>query len=405
MTNRLTPTPWINQLRQTSVPSELAVLALKTLGVQDEVLQEIYGVDVQVAVQTALEQGRDSAMPAELTDRHDCDPLGMVALRNLLATPSGTGIRHQRLQAAWEFTDKTYTLVWRNGEPSYEPLPEPRWHAQSSPERDQWSREVRQLFLHKGSNLELLLLLPLPCDHASAGRWHVLRSEAIESGQSGALRLLAGLSILGLSHHNNLNRTDFLPKLVTACAELFSEVGVSQSKGLDRPTDEQLGKQTADGTRGLLLFRQQTQGAPVARPFVVNFARAWQNHPNRITKWKLRDRTGDADEMADALLLPFTLASGVCLHLSLTARTSDEAVEHKVHLLGPDPWIEFLSQGHGEMRGKERFEPFRDVERPDAQLLHIDAPDPAKYTKDPEKYIKEQMKLAKVIRKTQKPKP
>lgn len=376
------------------------MLALKTFGITDALLQAIYQVDVSSALQAGLAQGRDSTMPARLTEQHDCEPVGMTALRQLVDTPSATVFLHQQLRAAWELTDKLLSLVSRDGRPYYEPDGELHWHATSCPDRDRWSEALRGLFLSKTSNLELLLLLPLPCDQTQAGTWHLLRSETMEEGQPGALRLLAGLSILGLSHRDNLTRTAFLPNLVTACADLFDEVGVCQSKGLDRPRDERLRLQTADGTQGLLLLRQLSQGASVARPFVLDFSLAWQKHLHRITAWTLRDRTGDADEVADALLQAFTHASGVCLHLSLKPRRT-EPIEHAVHLLGPASWINFLHQGHAEKRHDEVFEPYQGVDTLGTQLLCIDAPTPAKYTSDPQRYIREQKKLAEQRKKAQ----
>ena len=393
VTTPMPSTGWSQRLRQTSLPTELAVLALKTFGVSDAVLEEIYGVEVPATLQAGLAQGRDSTIPTRLADKHDCEPVGIATLRHLVNTPSTTVFHHRRLQAAWELTDKIHTLTWRDGKPWYEPSGERHWHVRSCPDRDRWSEDLRGLFLAKTSNLELLLLLPLPCEQTQAGTWHLLRSETMEDGQCGALRLLAGLSILGLSHRDNLTRTAFLSNLVTACADLFDEVGVCQSKGVDRPHDERLRLQAADGTQGLLLLRQLSQGASVAKPFVLDFSRAWQKHLHRITAWALRDRTGDADEMADALLQPFTHASGVCLQLSLKPRRT-EPLEHSVHLLAPADWLEFLHQGHAEKRHKQVFKPYQRVNTPGAKLLHIDAPTPAKYTSDPQRYIREQKKLA-----------
>lgn len=393
MTTPIPSTDWRQRLRQANLPTELAVLALKTFGVSDAVLQEIYGVDVPAALQAGLALGRDCTVPTRLADKHDCEPVGIAALRQLVNTPSATTFLHHRLQAAWELTDKIHALVWRDGKPYYEPSGELHWHAKSCPDRERWSEDLRGLFLAKTSNLELLLLLPVPCDQTQAGTWHLLRTETMGDGQHGALSLLAGLSILGLSHRDNLTRTAFLPNLVTACADLFDEVGVSQSKGLDRPRDERLRLQAADGTQGLLLLRQLSQGAPVARPFVLDFSRAWQKHQHRITDWALRDRTGDADEVADALLQPFTHACGVCLQLSLKPRRT-EPLEHAVHLLAPADWVEFLHQGHAEKRHEQVFEPYRAVDTPGAELLHIDAPTPAKFTSNQQRYLREQKKLA-----------
>ena len=400
MTTPMPSTDWIQRLQQASLPTELAVLALKTFGVSDAVLQEIYGVDVPSALQAGLAQGRDSTIPTRLTEKHDCEPVGMTALRQLVNAPSANVIQHQHLQAVWELTDKLLSLVSRDGKPCYEPDGGVHWHVRSCPNRDRWSEALRGLFLSKTSNLELLLLLPLPGELSQAGTWHLLRSETMEEGQPGALRLLAGLSILGLSHRDNLTRTAFLPNLVAACADLFDEVGVGLSKGLDRPRDERLRLQAANGTQGLLLLRQLSHGASVARPFVLDFSRAWQKHPHRITAWTLRDRTGDADEVADALLQPFTHASGVCLHLSLKPRRT-EPLEHAVHLLGPASWINFLHQGHAEKRHEEVFEPYQGVDTPGTQLLCIDAPTPAKYTSDPQRYIREQKKLAELRKEVQ----
>lgn len=393
MTLPMPTTAWSQRLRQASLPQELAVLALKTFGVSDAVLQAIYGADVLSTLHAGLSLGRDSTIPTRLADRHDCEPVGIAALRQLVNTPSTAVFEHQPLQAAWELTDKIHTRVWRDGKPCYEPSGERDWHVRSCPDRDRWSEDLRRLFLAKASKLELLLLLPLPSDAFQAGTWHLLRSATMEAGQHGALRLLAGLSILGLSHRDNLTRTAFLPNLVTACADLFAEVGVCQSKGLDRPSDERLRLQAVDGTQGLLLLRQISQGASVARPFVLDFSRAWQKQANRITAWTLRDRTGDADEVADALLQPFTHASGVCLQLSLKPRRT-EPLEHAVHLLAPASWIAFLHQGHAEKRHEAVFEPYQAVDTPGAQLLYIDAPTPAKYTSDPQRYLREQQKLA-----------
>lgn len=384
----LPPSPqWANALRQASIRTELAVLALKTFGVSDEVLQEIYGVDVQSALQDGLKHGRDSTVPASLEEEHDCVPVGKKALEDLLSSPPST-FEHRRLETHWELTDKILTVARRD-----RPTSEPCWRVKSSPDRNRWSEEIRGLLVSKTSNLELLLLLPLPCDQSQAGKWHLLHNETIARGEEAALRVLAGLSILGLSHRHNLTRTELLPKLVVACADLFAEVGVCKAKGLKLPHNKDLREQTADGTQGLLLFRQHKQGSSRARPFVVDFSRIWRDtpSPHRIKKWNLRDRAGDADEVGDALLQPLTHASGVCLRLSLTPRKS-EPLSHAVLLLGPASWIEFLHKGHAENRNKETFEPRQNVGKPGTIELYMDAPSRAKAASDPTSNIRRQRK-------------
>lgn len=387
------------------------MLALKTLGVSDEILQQIYGVDIATTIEAALKRGDDSKIPYQLTDPYECDPVDMEAMRELLMTATSSRFRHESLQATWELTNKIHTLVWRDGDPYYEP--EQSWHVRTCPERDRWSEELRGLFLSQTSNLELLVLLPLPSDQANAGKWHLLRSEEIEEGQIGAMRLLAGLSVLGLSHRQNLTRTAFLSNLVKDCESLFEEVAACRSPEDDQPSDTRLKQQTEAGTDGLLLFRQQTPGPPVARPLVINFSRAWCDDPNRFTTWSLHDRTGDADEMADALLHPFTLASGVCLRLSLPIRQKPKKVgrkaetrvvlEHKVRLIAPEPWIDFLSQGHGGKRGKSVFAPHQNLNDPDAQVWCIDAPTPAKYRWNSNGYPKDQKRTSDVIKAAHQP--
>jgi len=100
-----TPTPWISSLRQTRIPPELAVLALKTLGVSDEILQQIYGVDIATTIEAALKRGDDSKIPYQLTDPYECDPVDMEAMRELLMTATSSRFRHESLQATWELTN------------------------------------------------------------------------------------------------------------------------------------------------------------------------------------------------------------------------------------------------------------------------------------------------------------
>lgn len=375
------PTNWPQQLRQVTTPRELATLALKCLGIDDDLLLTIFGTSglrVDEALRAGLALGRDSPPPPQMDAAFNCAPIGIVALGELLSRKPSFQVKAQQFQLEWEPFDKMHKRAIKDGKVFLVQESTHHLRLKSQPEFQLWSEGVRQLFLHSSSNLELLIVLPLPSAETSLRCWHELTwPQQFERGHDGALRLCAGLSILGLSHNAFLKRTLFLSGLVAQSEFLFDEVGIGGSTNRrDRPQDALLGEHAKTAPKGALSFRYQPgKTAPTAHPLVLNFSGAWQGNPNRFDKWSIRDRGGDADEVANALLHLVAQTSGVFLRLPLTPRQAqDDDAEHAVRLVGPKPWIDFVSQGHGEKRHGKIFEPYRLRDQEGISLFCIDEP-------------------------------
>lgn len=375
------------------MPAEILVLCLRTLGLLPDLVGRMIGcewTEVFDLEQRGLSQCADMRLQrASLNYDLDLESLGQAAIRGLLDSGAWAP-GSSTFEFVWEPTDKIFSVVtgpdgklMADHEPS-----RPQYRLVVEDEFFNWFGEIRKIFLSPQARNELLLLLPLPTN--TVLRWTILQDSPPLVGRDGAFRLLAALSALGFGHRESGHRTKFFSNLVWGNEMLFEQVAVAGAPSLNRSSDPEMLRRVKGLANDTLVIRPEASagGAQLARAhvFSADFSRVWQQSPNRFESWSIRDRKQDADEVADALLWLMTCTSGICVRIPLAPRHADSG-EHHVQVLGPKPWIEFLSQGHGAPRVKQTFEPYQGVKDRGNPLLHID--EPPRYTD-----LKKQLRLA-----------
>jgi hypothetical protein len=238
---------------------------------------------------------------------------------------------------------------------------------QNTVEIHDWINEIKLSFISRDLRRELFVLLPLPI--VDERKWTFLRPQRPLSGQEDALRLIASLSALGLGYQDSGHRTEFFSDLVWTSQLLFDHIGVGGATSQNLPTDDLLCKQLNGLAKNILLIRQDANGRsrnPASQAFVLDFASAWEDNPNRFGDKSMHDRSKSVDDMTDALLVHMVRSSGICLQLPLKPRLlTKKPSEHDVQVLAPKPWLESLKQGDGANRG---------VVDTNGTLYYIDAP-------------------------------
>jgi len=371
---------WFFRLRKVSMPLELLVLCLRTLGLRPDVLGCLIGcerTDVLDLEHQGLSHCTDIRLQrVSLNYDLDLESLGQTAIRDLL--DSGAWVpASSAYEFVWESTDKIFSVVtgpdgklMADHEPS-----RPQYRLEVEEDFFDWFGEIRKIFLSPQARNELLVLLPLPTNGLL--RWTILQDKPPLEGRDGAFRLLAALSALGFGYRESGHRTKFFSNLVWGNEMLFEQVAVAGAPPLNRSSDPEMLRRVKGLANDTLVIRPEASagGAQLARAhvFSADFSSVWQQSPNRFDTWSIRDRKQDADDVADALLWLMTCTSGICVRISLAPRPADSG-QHDVQVLGPKPWIEFLSQGHGAQRSKQTFEPYQGVKDPSNSLLHIDEP-------------------------------
>lgn len=369
---------WGASLRQVCPPLPLIVLALRTLGVTETLLGQIFKLS-EAQLWSLLWEGQDlgqeSALHPGLRYDHDLAPIGLSELERLIARGSSPC---QVDALRFEEGDALILQQVVDGEEvKYITDPLPHRRLQLCEQAEAWLAQIRHLFLKPEGQIELILLLPQSSPAGESGRWQLIRRGAMEDDAEQAMRLLAGLSVLGLSHRASGHRSGVLPDLVVSAQALFKHFAVCGAPIDDRPDDETLRQQMRYLASGVLLQRPPTGGQQspesVVRPLAIDFSSAWADRADRFADYLVRDRRADADEFADALLWLMAKTAGVCLHLSLAPRLGKPA-KHDIRLLAPQPWIDFCRQGLGANRGKDAgFAPYQGKQA-DVPLLWVDEP-------------------------------
>lgn len=388
---------WFSRLREISMPIAMQVLCLRTLGLSQGVVGQLLGCERTAVLELehqGLLQCADMRLERSGIDyEFDLEKIGKAALRGLLDASAWVPTS-SIYEFVWEPTDKIFSVVTGpDGKlmADHEPL-RPQYRLEVEEKFFDWFGEIRKIFLSPQARNELLVLLPLPTNGLL--RWAILQDNPPLVGRDGAFRLLAALSALGFGYRDSGHRTKFFSNLVWGSELLFEQVAVAGAPRLNQSPDSELLCRTKGLANDVLVMRPESinGGAQVARAhvFSADFSPVWQNNPNRFDNWSIRDRAQDADDVADSLLWLMTCTSGICVQISLMPRTPEDG-QHDVQVLGPKSWIEFLSQGHGAQRSKNKFEPYQGVRDGSGPIRHID--EPPRYAD-----LKKQLRLAKKIR-------
>ena len=380
------PTPWPERLRSICIPEEFAVLTLKTLGVADDIVKEIYGLSTAQFKErscTGIACGQDTLPHMQKESPFDLAPIGIKHLESLIATPPLRFSRqsfafscqvtdsHNEDSRAIDVAGELARLEGKDHEPA-STRNRPGSRINASPDFFLWCDSVRRIFLRELPSVDLLFLLPQSSTKKTV--WHVLEHQELLRSQEHALRLLCGLSILGLSHDDSKHRLHILPDLVRITRSIRDWFGC-------RAVDRELEGPKAFGHQMIGLTDEQVFMRPdanlghqkTARPLMLDFSAAWRKHSGQFADLAIHDRTQNADELVNALYWMMTQTSGICVHLRLHPYNPAQKRErHKVRVYAPLPWIEFLKKGNGTRgrREKEDRDTEADLLNPEAALLY-----------------------------------
>jgi hypothetical protein len=417
---------WQDTVKAVNIPLERAVLALSSLGVSKAILKEIYALNdesLEKAIQKGLREGKDSRLkklsPEEnnIPD-YDEAPFGKAHLADLLEQPE-VPFDREELEFKWK---PLKVPLYRVGEFGFEEVDATRSKLRLDVNENitQFCDRLKGIFLAP-SKLELLILLPCS-GKAPTPHWDILSSQYEICDRNSALRLLSCLTVLGLPHRNSGHRTEYLPNLVTRCKGLFEQVAACNPNKLNTinpPNDPTLKEQIGLFNKNVLILKPKTSPTENVEPFALNFPAAWKNNDHKYTEWLIRDRAQDADEMVRALILLMPQTSGIFCQISLEPRLyikntflacknrqdrpcskrQDQScsyrqdrlcsykpeIQRNVQIIGPNPWISFLSKGHGHSRKSETFAPYILKDDATVPLLCVDEPLPHKVLKERKK--------------------
>lgn len=370
-------TAWAEGLRSTSLPPALVTLALSAFGVSSKWLSSHFDqsdLAIQQVLRETIALGREV-----LPRRRGGDELDAIGLRDLerLVMGASTPMAYQSLHFREEHTP-IYVLNDEGESPMYEEEDLPHRKIVMDDAGTLWFDQVRRLFLQPTKQTELLILLPRPTPELGQRDWDVHSPMPSSVTPEYAFRVLAGLSVLGLTHRASGHRTRLLPDLVLRCPAIGQHFVVAGIGLKEQMIDDDLKAQLKNLPKGAILRRPEIgltgAGSVEMQAWAIDYASEWRTQPNRLADLSIRDRARDVDEMADALLWLMSQTSGVCVHLSLEQRAR-YADEHDVRIIAPQPWLDFLQQGHGAKRNQgEPFEPYRQRDLPGMPLLWVDEP-------------------------------
>lgn len=370
-------TSWARGLRSTSLPPALVTLALSAFGVSSKWLSSHFDqsdLAIQQVLREAIALGREV-----LPRRPGGDELDAISLRDLERLVMGESIpmAHRSLSFREERTP-IYALNDEGESPIYEEEDLPHRKIFMNDAGTLWFDQVRRLFLQPTKQTELLILLPRPTPELGQRDWDVHSPMLSSVTPEYAFRVLAGLSVLGLTHRASGHRTRLLPDLVVRCPAISQHFVVAGIGLNEQMIDDDLKAQLKSLPKGAILRRPES-GLPGAGPvemqaWAIDYSSEWRAQSSRLADLSIRDRARDVDEIADALLWLMSQTSGVCVHLSLEQRAR-YADEHDVRIIAPQPWPGFLQQGHGAKRNQgEPFEPYSQRDVPGMPLLWVDEP-------------------------------
>lgn len=368
---------WADELKATSLPPALVTLALSAFGLSSKWLSSHFDLSdlaIQQVLREAIGHGREV-----LPRRRGGDELDAIGLRDLerLVMWTSTPMAHQLLRFREEHTP-IYVLNAEGESPIYEEEDLPHQKIVMDDAATLWFDQVRRLFLRPTKQTELLILLPRPTPELGKRNWDVHSSMLSSETPEHAFRVLAGLSVLGLTHRASGHRTRLLPDLVVRCPAIGQHFAVAGIGLKEQMIGDDQKAQLKSLPKGAILRRPESglpgAGSVEMQAWAIDYSSEWRAQPNRLADLSIRDRAQDVDEMADALLWLMCQTSGVCVHLSLEQRAR-YADENDVRIITPQPWLAFLQQGHGAKRNQgEPFEPYRQRDVPGMPLLWVDEP-------------------------------
>lgn len=378
---------WRQNIRLVDQCLDIAYLSLKAFGVDSEILESIFQgslASLVIKMSDLLVNKRESLSSPNFTDAKDYSPIGVDEIDALI---SGS----PPLEASWE----SCTFQWRKSYflshvveseiPFFDQDSKPSWSQAMPDQLRGWLDKVRDVLAEKSSSSDLLVLLPLPkpMNENDPTTWHFLTLDKVHEDFEGAWRLLAGLTMLGLSHYRDGKRSDFFDGLIKDCEVLRDQIGVIGSRTRRKRVDPILKEYLNEHSRGPsgLVAMKSASGNDV-RPFILNFSDFWRGHSSRFRSWMLRDRTGDTNEMTRTLSMFMPHVSGICLRISLLPNKVDgNDGEHVFRVLGPDSWIDHLNSWCGAKRNKVSSGHYTKLGRPSDSAFCIDDPVPPKFPK------------------------
>ncbi len=385
--NDLMMLEWRQEIRGVDQCLQIACLSLKAFGVRNEILEEIFqgcGVSSTVKASDLLVRRRESLSNPDFTEAKDYNPIGVDEIDAMIGGGMPLDTSFESCSFQWQ---EAYLLgrVVESESPFFAQDLQPSWRQVIPIQLFEWLGRVRKVFAEKSSSSDFLVLFPLPkpLNENDPTTWHFLTIDKMHEGFEGSWRLLAGLTMLGLSHYRDGKRSDFFDGLIKDCEVLRDQVGAIGSSGASMPADSILKeylKEHSDGPSGLVVMKSSSGDA--ARPFVLNFSDFWKGRSNRFRSWMLRDRVGDVDELTRTLSIFMPHVSGVCLRISLLPnKVNANDGEHVFRVLGPDTWIDHLSSWCGAKRNKVSSDHYTKLDMPSDSAFCIDDPVPQKIPK------------------------
>lgn len=385
--NKLMMLEWRQKIRCIDSHLEISYLSLKAFGVSGEILNSIFqGCQVSPTIKMSdiLVNKRESLSSPNFTNAKGFSPIGADEIDALI---SG-GVP---LEASWESCsfqwEKSFLLSrhFESGSCLFKQDSEPSWRQAMPNQLHEWLNKIRSVLAEKSSSSDFLVLFPLPKppNENDPTTWHFLTLDKMHEGFEGAWRLLAGLTMSGLSHYRDGKRSDFFDGVIKDCEVLRNQVGIIGSRGVNMPADSILKEyleKHSNGPSGMVVMKSVS--GDEARSFVLNFADFWRAHSSRFKSWMLRDRVGDVNELIRTLPMFMPHVSGVCLRISLLPKKVEgDDEEHVFRVLGPDSWIDHLNSWCGAKRNKVPSDHYTKLDRPSDSVFCIDDPVSPKFPK------------------------